>query len=585
MASAFTLKTDAYQGRYMQVSLSQTKKISENLSEVKYVISSIGGESNYYGTGPTTVTVGGVPIYHRERVNWDAKVFPAAKGSVEGTIKIEHEAEGNKSVEVVISTAIYYGTVKTYKGTWELDSIPRGATILFAPNFTDQQLPTITYSNPAGNDVTSIELCIADTASWYTYAPYRAINKTGTLQYTFTADDVEGLKNRTTDKELKLRFQIRTVIGGATLYDYVERTFTMTENADTKPHASIDVTLVNPDLPARFANMCIQGKTRLAVSVSAEAKYGAKIVSYTVTADRKNYSGENVTTDVMVSSGTVNVGCTVIDSRGFSFKASVPYRVEAYSKPLVVPLDGENAILCYRSDGNGTRVANSTSVWIKAKRLYHSLGWQNGCTLQWRRKLTTEPWNDSVHSWQPLIYAVETATDEYNALLAGVVFDVKKSYDVQIMAIDDIGEYDIRPLEVPTQDVALHLGKGGKNVSVGTYCDYSREYTFYSDWVGVFDKGIEGAHNNQYATDVLEFAMQCPMGLTPFMTGLSSTNLPTAGDGSYQYATGIVHKRSENQINVYLTNYFTGAIAVNVYYYAEGYQWSGWGGWKYLTPQ
>ncbi len=38
--------------------------------------------------------------------------------------------------------------------------------------------------------------------------------------------------------------------------------------------------------------------------------------------------------------------------------------------------------------------------------------------------------------------------------------------------------------------MALHLGKGGKNVSVGTYCDYSEDYTFYSDWKAVFDKGI-----------------------------------------------------------------------------------------------
>lgn len=584
MASTFTLQTDAFQGRYMQVSLSQTKNIAENYSLVDFNISSIGGESNYYATGPTTVTVGGVEIYHSERVGWETKKFPAAKGSTEGSMRIDHDSNGNKTVEVVISTAIYYGTVKTYKGTWTLDSIPRGAKIVSAPNFNDTQKPKVSYTNPLGGKVDALEICIADTSSWYTYAPYRAINKTGTLEYTFTDEDMTALKNRTV-KELKLRFQIRTTIDGVAQYDYVERTFTMTDNADTKPIVSMDVSLNNSSLPSSFAGMHIQGKSRLDISVSAQGRYNAGINGLYATVDGKTYSGQNNTTDALTSVGSVTIKGSAKDSRGFIGETEKSITVQEYKKPSVIPLGNENAILCYRSDGNGIRAASSTSVWIKAQRSYYSLAQKNKCALQWRRKLTTEVWNDSVHQWQDLLPKTNTATNEYDALIAGTVFDVKKSYTLQIRAIDDIGEEDIKTLEVPTQDVALHLGKGGKNVSVGTYCDYSREYTFYSDWVGIFDKGIEGAHNNLYATDVLEFAMECPVGLTPFMTGSSSTNLPTEGDGSYQYSTGIVHKRSENQINIYLTNYFTGAIAVNVYYYADGYQWNGWGGWKYLTPQ
>ena len=71
-----------------------------------------------------------------------------------------------------------------------------------------------------------------------------------------------------------------------------------------------------------------------------------------------------------------------------------------------------------------------------------------------------------------------------------MVFQPKEAYTVQIRAIDDIGEQDVKTLEVPTQDVALHLGKGGKNVSIGTYCDYSEERTFYSDWKAIFDKEV-----------------------------------------------------------------------------------------------
>ena len=75
-------------------------------------------------------------------------------------------------------------------------------------------------------------------------------------------------------------------------------------------------------------------------------------------------------------------------------------------------------------------------------------------------------------------------------MIPNTKFDLKKSYTVQIKATDDIGEYDIKPFEIPTEDVALHLGKGGKNVSVGSYCDYSKEHTFHSEWDAHFDKDV-----------------------------------------------------------------------------------------------
>ena len=74
--------------------------------------------------------------------------------------------------------------------------------------------------------------------------------------------------------------------------------------------------------------------------------------------------------------------------------------------------------------------------------------------------------------------------------IPSAVFDLKNSYTVQIRAIDDVGEYDIKTFEIPTQDVALHLGAGGKNVSIGTYCDYSKEYTFYSEWDAIFGADV-----------------------------------------------------------------------------------------------
>ena len=126
----------------------------------------------------------------------------------------------------------------------------------------------------------------------------------------------------------------------------------------------------------------------------------------------------------------------------------------------------------------------------------------------------------------------------------------------------------------------MHLGKGGKTVSVGTYCNGLPDYRFYSDWEGQFDKGLWGTSRNFNVTDVLAFPAteDCIDGITPIIINDSTRkdNLPS---GNYAYSVGIVHKRTYDQYNVILVDYVTGKIAINVHLSGT------WTGWKYITPQ
>jgi hypothetical protein len=109
--------------------------------------------------------------------------------------------------------------------------------------------------------------------------------------------------------------------------------------------------------------------------------------------------------------------------------------------------------------------------------------------LEWRWKPAYRQWLDTA-TWDTLL-AGEDEDDEYNwrvEIKDG--FDAKTAYTVQIRAIDAIGEYDIKTLDIPTMDVALRLGEGGKNVSIGEYCDYSEERTFRSAWKAIFDDEV-----------------------------------------------------------------------------------------------
>jgi hypothetical protein len=370
-------------------------------------------------------------------------------------------------------------------------------------------------------------------------------------------------------------FIIRAVMADGKIYsDSRTFTFSLTENPSTVPTVSMTLSPDNSSLPSSLSGVYIQGKSKIKATISASAMNGANISSYSVNLEGVNYPSTSnvITTSAPISSGTIPLVGSAVDSRGFTGYVTEEITILDYSKPLVIPLGGESAILCYRSDGNGSRIGNSTSVWVKVRRTHNSLGGKNGCTLQWRRKLASASWGSQ--SWTTL-----TSSSEYSGLISGT-FDTDKSYSIQIRAVDDVGEYDVKNLIVPTMDVPLHLGEGGKHVSVGEYCDYTpgNEYTFTSAWKAIFKNGINGTISPQYASDVHAFAEGCQPGITPFITGGGTTNLPSASN--YEYSPGFVCKRTSEIMTVVLFNYYGSAIAINTYYASIG----GWQGWKYIHP-
>lgn len=492
MAKTFTLTSDAYQGRYMQLYCVQTPDIANNRSTINWTLSVLGGESSYYQTGPTTVTIAGKQVYYCKLMAWDTMVFPAARGSTSGTLVVDHDTLGNLKIAVGMSTSIYTGILKGYGDTWTLDSIPRQAKITAAYDFTDVGNPSITFSNPGGYRVdlwlepnpVGDHLCIREN-----------IPNTGSYTWSLTDAERNALRNKCAGNSCPIRIGLYSYVGGVQYADYKDKTYTMTENAATRPAVSMTVSPNNGSLPSTFNGLYIQGKSRVNVAVSAQGKFNAKINGYSGRIEGKAYYAQNFTSDALQNSGNVTVYGYATDSRGFTGSAEKQINVIAYAKPLVIPLGSENAISCYRSDGNGKRTGASTSVWIKAARSYYKVvtsgSQKNFCTLQWRRKLSTEEWNNDIHIWSDLIAKSSLSTDEYNGLLPGVVFDLQKAYTIQIKAMDDLGEHDLKTLEVPTRDVALHLGKGGKNVSIGSFCDYSEDYTFHTAWKMVCDEDVE----------------------------------------------------------------------------------------------
>lgn len=122
-----TFTSNTYDGRYLQLSISESVSVTGNSSTLNWTLTSAGGASNYYTIDATDVIINGTTVYSKARTSWEDRVFPAAKGSVSGSISVPHNSDGTKTVTVVFTTRVYvYGTID-YGGDMVLTAIDRTA--------------------------------------------------------------------------------------------------------------------------------------------------------------------------------------------------------------------------------------------------------------------------------------------------------------------------------------------------------------------------------------------------------------------------------------------------------------------------
>ena len=143
-----------------------------------------------------------------------------------------HNADGNWSTTLTYNGHVY-GSAYTRYISVSLPMIPRKATISTAPDFNDEENPTITYSNLAGNSVSSLQACISLTGS-NDDIPYRDISKTGS-SYTFNLTEAERrtLRQACSTNSRTVYFYVKTGIGGNTYYSFLGKTLSIVNGNPT----------------------------------------------------------------------------------------------------------------------------------------------------------------------------------------------------------------------------------------------------------------------------------------------------------------------------------------------------------------
>ena len=249
----------------------------------------------------------------------------------------------------------------------------------------------------------------------------------------------------------------------------------VSENDTTKPKISVELSPVG-NVPEAFAGMYIQGKTKVRAVMTAEPWY-SYINNYAMLVNGVYYSGNTtLDSDVLKLPVSMQVTCEATDARGFNGYWVQHINVLPYGKPTVAPHPDTGSVICCRCDVHGNPNINGTHILVKAGRSWYGLEGKNLCRLQWRCREENGGWGQ----WQPLLE--RTATENQVSTVLPVELETKTAYMIQLGVVDDMGEEGVLDCPIGTANTPFHLGRGGRNVGLGRYCDYSHQDAIDAGW-------------------------------------------------------------------------------------------------------
>lgn len=196
----------------------------------------------------------------------------------------------------------------------------------------------------------------------------------------------------------------------------------------------------------------VQGYSKIRASFDSSkiaTQYDATISEYALIVNSKTYTGSSATSDVITSTGTVDVTLQVKDSRGQTASGVFSCTFLAYQKPVLSNTEID------RCDQDGTINNDGTYVRLISSVSISSLNNENTVTLKGYYARVGGSWSEA-----------QSMTADTALVLSG--FSVDISYIVKIEATDRLGNVTTFQKNLSTRSWALKIvTSAGAVASVG----------------------------------------------------------------------------------------------------------------------
>ena len=340
-----------------------------------------------------------------------------------------HNADGTFSTYIGASLSTTFVSGNT-GGTLTLPTIPRQANITGANNFTDEDNPSFTFSNPGGFPMnvwlepnpSGDHLCIRNN-----------IPNIGRYTWNLTDEERNQLRAKCSTNSCTVRIGLYTIIGNTTYASYVDKTMTIVNGIPTFTdftYQDINKTVVEV---TGNDQILVKGLSILQTIISQKNKMiankQATPKNYVATVDDINNSSvysdeEDVTINlgILSSSGTKRLNVRAYDSRNNSTLVYKDIDIYDYDKPViyatVTRLNNWENETTLKVNGNYSRLTiDDTDKNIVI-------------ALQYRYRETGKSWSE----WKNLTSVIENGSFSCEDVI--LPLDNTKSFEFEVQAID-----------------------------------------------------------------------------------------------------------------------------------------------------
>lgn len=331
-------------------------------------------------TGPTTVTIAGQKVYSCNRQDASSGAFPSTTigSGVSGSIIVEHDEDGTKSIPVSVSSAVYYTEIETIAGEWQLNSIDKVSKVM---------------QNPAEIGDTAVCVITADSQLYRHTVTYKFGELTGIVvsdvpggSYTWTFPEEFYTQIPDTDLSRTGVLTCTTYLNGVETGIF---TYEFVATVDKGMPPLLTVTVEDTDATTLALtgnkNKMIPGFSDIAYTISATARNGASVASYSATNGSSTRSTE---TGTFANSKSSSFSFYATDSRGLTgSRTAIMSTVASYYGPTIKITD-----IDFGSDGKMT--FNISGIWWD-----NSFGAKsNSVTAAYRYKAVDGSWGGWTNS-------------------------------------------------------------------------------------------------------------------------------------------------------------------------------------------
>lgn len=540
MATSRSVKTNAYDGRYYELTWSAEQSIVNNQSTISWVLKAVGGNASWYAERTLYAEVNGSVV-----VNKTDRVQRYAGTIASGTKIVTHDNNGKANLSIKIRVAVYVSDVNcTVESTVPIDDIPRAS-----------EFGEIT-GNTIGSDIT---VKINRKVSSYTHQLWYKLGNSdwydlGTgigTSITFKPD--MALCSQLPDTTIgTLELCIRTFNGSSRVGNDVYKNMTVYVPDSVKPSCEIAITDASG-----YADTYgyIKGLSKLKVVVKPKTSYGSAIAIFSTLVNGETYNISEFTTGILQASGTLEIKSTVKDKRGRIGSAITSIDVSDYSPPVITKL------AVGRCDSDGTKNDNGEYVKVTFSGNVSSVGGQNTSTYTLSYKKTKESSYTDVE--------LQDYDNEYSVAEATYIFAADSGFSFNVrLTITDAFQLSVRETKVSTAVVKFHIPIGKNGFAIGKILENDN----------MFEVGFQTRLVGGMYYDVLTSGTDLDTQLVPNTYYLPSSNTyknaPEDGRGMILEILGnggaLMHRVTINSK--------TNPVVYERYYYSNA-----WGNWLRIS--